>query len=86
MYLKIIVSLLLVTLFAACSNEQSINIKEGKWSIETTTVVAGMPFQMPAMTTTQCMSQKVILPQQQNNQSNCCEVKKQNISGSTVEW
>ncbi len=86
MYLKILVSLSLITLFGACSDEKSIDIKEGKWSITTTTVIEGMPFQMPAVTNTQCMGDKVILPQQQNNQNNGCKVTKQNISGSTVEW
>lgn len=86
MYLKILISLMLITLFGACSEKQSVDIKEGKWSIKTTTVIAGMPFQMPPMTITQCMSKKDIVPQQQNKQENGCEMVKQKINGSTVEW
>ena len=85
MFIKFLTLTLALSFFTACSGSNAVDIKEGKWSIETTTVMPGMPFSMPPMTLTQCMSENSYLLENSNN-DNSCKVVNKKIKGSTVTW
>ncbi len=62
-----------------------VNMNEGMWEITTTTEMPGMPFQMPPMTVTQCITHQDLVPQNQQPDSQCTMTNNQ-ISGNTVIW
>jgi len=61
------------------------NIREGQWEITTKTEMPGMPMAMPAVTHTQCLTKRDMVPQNsQENQG--CKISKVKIKGNTVTW
>jgi len=86
MYLKIIISMLFIMLLSACSNGDSVDMKEGKWNITTTTIMKGMPFQVPPVTVSQCMKKGAYLPKQQKGNDANCKIINKGVNGSTVTW
>lgn len=61
------------------------NMKPGLWEIQVRTEMAGMPTQMPAVTTRQCIRKQDMVPQT-NSSGQDCEVADQNLSRDTVSW
>ncbi|MBW1893021.1 MAG: DUF3617 family protein [Deltaproteobacteria bacterium] len=61
------------------------NIKEGKWEMTTKMEMAGMPMEMPAVTHTQCLTKKDLVPQNAPDDQKCEPVKTK-INGNTVTW
>ena len=86
MLFKFLLMTLTLAFFTACSGSNAVDIKEGKWSIETTTVVPGMPFSMPPMTITQCMKKDSYLIESNSDGDSSCKVVNKKIKGSTVTW
>lgn len=87
MYWKILtVAMVGFLSFSACSDAKSVDIKEGKWSITTDTSIEGMPFQMPPVTITQCLTQENYMPQQQNQNESDCKIINQKVHNSVVSW
>jgi hypothetical protein len=86
MHLKILAAITFVTLFSACSQSSSLDLKEGKWSIETSTEIAGMPMAMPPVTVTQCLTEEDAVPTQRSQEGNPCTITDQRINGSTLTW
>jgi hypothetical protein len=76
---------LMAVLFAAANK-----MREGKWEVTMNMNIAGMPFSMPAVTHTQCITKKDLednkktLPSAGKNED--CEVKNYKINGNTVSW
>lgn len=65
---------------------QAMDMMEGKWEHTMEMKMEGMPG-VPAMpfTNTQCMTQKNLIPQNSNKNSNC-EILEQRITGNKVVW
>jgi hypothetical protein len=71
-----------------------VNLKSGKWEITTTvqmpSMPAGMPagMQMPAMTHTQCIDEKDLIPEDPaaGGKDNACQTQDLQIQGDTVTW
>lgn len=61
------------------------NMKPGLWEIQIRTEMAGMPMQMPAVTTRQCIRKEDMVPQT-NSSGQECEIRDQNVSNDTVSW
>jgi len=76
---------LMAVLFAASNN-----MREGKWEVTMDMNIEGMPFTMPAVTHTQCITKKDLednkktLPSAGKNEN--CEVKNYKVNGNTVTW
>ncbi len=61
------------------------NMKPGLWETKVRTEMAGMPMQMPPVTTRQCIRESDMVPQT-NSSGQDCKVVDQNVGGSTVTW
>lgn len=61
------------------------NMKPGLWETSVRTEMAGMPMQMPPVTTRQCIREQDLVPQT-NSSGQACAVLDQNISRNTVTW
>lgn len=61
------------------------DMKEGKWEITTEMGLKGIPIRLPAIATTQCLTQKNPIPQEQSLERNC-RVTEQKTEGDTVTW
>jgi Protein of unknown function (DUF3617) len=48
-----------------------VDMQDGLWEITTTTEMAGMPFQIPPMTITQCITQQDLVPQDEQPGNEC---------------
>ena len=86
MYYKFLPFIVAITLFSSCSGDQAIDLKEGKWEITTTVEMKGMPFQLPPTTFTQCLNQKNLIPEGNNEDTQECKIINKKVEGSTVEW
>lgn len=60
-------------------------MQEGMWEITTQLDMPGMPMQMPAHTSRHCLTNKDMVPQQQQPGQQC-KMLEQNVSGNTVTW
>lgn len=61
------------------------NMTPGLWEIQVRTEMEGMPMQMPAVTTRQCIREQDMVPQT-NTSGQECEILDQNISRDQVTW
>ncbi len=85
----LIVACLNILFVAVCfsASAAEINMNEGKWEITSKMEMANIPFAMPPMTYTMCMTEEDLIPQQDlESQEKDCEIKSQDISGDTVSW
>jgi hypothetical protein len=65
----------------------SAEVKEGLWEITTKTEIQGMPGQMPATTTKQCITKNDIVPKPEKQEKGQeCKIKDQKVSGDTVTY
>ncbi len=80
---------LLAALFLAVSSANAApNMHPGQWEITTTIEMVGMPMQMPAVKTTQCLTRDDLIPKETSgsNVQRPCKVKNTKIDGNTVSW
>ncbi|MBO1924376.1 DUF3617 family protein [Thiomicrorhabdus sp. 6S3-12] len=79
--------LLLSLLVSGCSADTSeINMEEGKWRIQTTIEMEGMPMMIPPVTVEQCITEQDLVPEQKNQDGSECEMMQHDINGNTVTW
>ena len=68
------------------------NLNPGKWEITTKIEMPGMPMQMPAIKTTQCLTKDDYImkeppsPGKMGTAENPCKVTKSEVKGDTVIW
>ncbi len=62
--------------------------KAGKWSVSVQTEIPGMPFKMPAIKTTHCLTEEEAANPQppKDKNSKDCTVSDYKIDGNTVTW
>ncbi|HOO70525.1 MAG TPA: DUF3617 family protein [Spirochaetota bacterium] len=63
----------------------AVNMQEGNWEITTTTDVQGVPYPMPPVTYTQCLTKKDLNPQKTEKGQECKEVSSK-VQGNTYSW
>ncbi len=63
----------------------SVEMKDGLWEITSTTEMPGVPFQIPPMTFTQCITQQDMVPHNEQP-GNECTMTDNRINGNTVAW
>ena len=61
------------------------DIREGKWEITAKTKVPGAPMDLPAVTQTQCLTDKDYVPQSLPSGQEC-EITESKVIGNTVTW
>jgi hypothetical protein len=62
-----------------------INMQEGLWEMTVTTRMEGMPYPMPPMKYTDCLTRKDMNPQKQEKGQECRQTASK-ISGNTYSW
>jgi hypothetical protein len=73
---------LLCTLGMTVSS-QAMDIQEGEWETTIEMVIEGLPFSIPPMKSTQCLTQNEPLPE---NSAHDCRVKERQTTGNTLNW
>ncbi len=87
---RIIITFAALFLFIAAIFAASNKMREGKWEIAMDMEMKGMPFKMPAVIHTQCITKKDLednkktLPSAGKNED--CKVTNYKVSGNTVTW
>ena len=78
-----------LTLAGTCSSAESatIDMNAGRWEIITQMNMEDVPFSMPAMTYTTCLTEEDMIPTQNSEvEENNCKIISQKIHDNTVEW
>jgi hypothetical protein len=61
------------------------NMEEGNWDVTVKMEMVGMPFAMPPVQTSQCVTKKDVVPDMSRPDQECI-VRDQKVSGDTVTW
>jgi hypothetical protein len=76
-----------VTLTACSSSPSGPNLNEGRWEITSKVEVTNIPFPVPPVTYSQCLTKADYIPKpQETNTNNPCNITKSEIVGDTVSW
>jgi hypothetical protein len=64
-----------------------VNMQEGNWETTMESMMEGMPFPMPPVTSkvTQCITKKDLVPKTAGKDQTC-DIKDQKVSGNKVSW
>lgn len=87
---RFIITSVTILFFVAVIFAASNKMREGKWEVTMDMNIPGMPFAMPAVTHTQCITKKdmednkKMLPSAGKSEN--CDVKDYKVSGNTVTW
>ncbi len=67
--------------------QADVNLHEGLWETVSTMQMSGlqMPMSMPPVTYRTCITKKMLIPKQKEEQKNC-KITKQEIQGNTLKW
>jgi hypothetical protein len=76
---------LMVTAAAGQGRAAAVNMQEGEWENTVEMKMEGMPFAIPPVKTTQCMTKEDYVPKQKEGKGNCT-VKNQKVTGNKVTW
>jgi hypothetical protein len=72
-------------LAAGCQGDKAkVDLDEGQWEITTEIKMDGMPFQLPPLTHTQCITHDDLVPVA--NKSDKCEVANLEVENNTVSY
>ncbi len=63
----------------------AVNMHEGEWENTIEMKMEGVPFAIPPVKTTQCMTKEDYVPKQKEDKSTCA-VKNQKVTGNKVSW
>lgn len=77
--------LLLAPVMASAASPQ----RAGKWQVKMTTEIPGMPFKMPPISTTVCLTEEDVANPEKSlpkDQKSDCKVTDYKVDGSTVTW
>jgi len=82
-----VVFVVLMGMMTAGAGEADIDMKEGKWEITAKMEMPGMPMQMPAVTTVQCLSGENKVPKiKQTGEEGQCRITHSQMRGKTYIW
>ena len=85
MFIRTLLAALVIALLFVSLSFAEPDMRDGLWEITVKTDMPGMPMQMPAMTHTQCITKKDLIPQKpEKNQD--CKIINSKTSGNTVSW
>lgn len=62
-----------------------VNMQEGKWQMTIVTEMAGMPYAMPPMTYTDCLTRDDMNPQKEEKNQDCKQTSSK-VEGNTYSW
>lgn len=87
--MKIIVCVLTGLILSFSNNPVlagSVNMEEGLWEITSKAEIPGMPFAMPEVKHTQCLTQEDLFPQGQSQMNQDCKMTTSDVTGNTASW
>ena len=83
----IIIACLCIPFSAYAANTSDINMNAGNWEITTAMDTTGLPFSVPPMVDSMCLTNYDLIPQSDNGEhGDDCEIVQQSVSGDTVSW
>jgi len=65
-------------------SEAAINMHEGEWETTMEMKIEGMPYAIPPVKTTQCITKDNLVPRQEGNKN--CKMKSQQVVGNKLTW
>ncbi|MCF6266903.1 MAG: DUF3617 domain-containing protein [Desulfuromusa sp.] len=87
---RFIVAILFLFAFISYSTTTSasnINMNDGLWEISTKMDMANLPFAIPPMTYTSCLTKEDLIPVRSDQaEQNECKVTQQKIHADTISW
>ncbi len=84
-YRILFVAAIVVSLVCATAAFAEVNMQDGMWEMTMKTDMPGMPFEMPPVKYSQCMTKKDLVPQKKEKNEDCKMVSTK-IEGNTVYW
>ncbi|MBN2644566.1 MAG: DUF3617 family protein [Desulfuromonadaceae bacterium] len=77
----------LILLFVVSAGPaEAMNMKEGQWQLTTRMEIPGMPFPVPPMTFTQCLTEDNMVPQDDQQDQGSCTITDQRTVGNTYSY
>jgi hypothetical protein len=85
---KTVICLTATLILAACSSSpKGPNLKEGRWEITSKIEVTNIPFAVPPVTYSQCLTKADFIPKPQETDSGTpCDITHSEVNGDTVNW
>ncbi len=85
--LLIIFCLCIIPFAAHSSNTSEINMNAGNWEITTAMDTTGLPFSIPPMVNSMCLTKNDLIPQSDDGEhGDDCEITQKSVNGDTVNW
>ncbi len=84
-YRIILVAAIAVSMSGATRAFADVNMQDGMWVMTMKTDMPGMPFEMPPVKYSQCMTKKDLVPQKKEKNEDCKMISTK-IDGNTVYW
>ncbi len=76
-----------LTPYSTTARASDIDMNDGLWEISTKMEMANLPFSIPPMTYTSCLTKEDLIPVQGDQaEQNECKMTQQKIHGNTVSW
>lgn len=74
-----------LSVFWATGAVADVNMQDGMWEMTMKTEMSGMPFEVPPLKFSQCLTKKELVPQRKEKNEDCKMVNTR-IEGNTVYW
>ncbi len=82
---KALVAMVVLCLSAAPALAAGPNMTDGQWEMTMKMDMPGLPFAMPPITYSRCLTSKDLVPSQQDKNKECTTISS-DIKGDTVSW
>ena len=82
---RVLLCLAIFSFLVISATASAQNMKEGKWEITTKVEMPGMPANIPAQKSVQCMTKKDSVPSQPEKNKDC-KITSMKTSGDTIYW
>ncbi len=86
-YIFLVISFIFSTAGFAAANSSNIDMNDGRWEITIKMEMENIPFAMPPMTYTTCLTNKDLIPvQDEASDAANCKMTRHEVKGNTVNW
>lgn len=87
LYIIFMISFIFTTAGSATAGSSNIDMSDGRWEITTKMEMKNIPFAIPPMTYTTCLTKEGLVPtQEENSGADNCKMTHHKIKGNTVSW
>lgn len=84
-YKIVLLAAVVLSLFCVGIAGAEVNMQDGMWEMTMKTEMPGMPFEMPPVKFSQCLTKKDMVPQRKEKNEDCKMISTR-TEGSTIYW